>query len=164
MGILSSLLGFRNYSIEDPSQALLPWSVMTENLGFGRSDAGVEVNASTAMRLSTIYACCRIISEDLSRISLDVIQEMPDESVKVAKHHKYYSLLHDRPNPLLSSSDWRKLMLIQMCLYGNGYSYIKRDASARPISLLPLDAPRTSLVAKNGKPLYATTFRSEERR
>jgi HK97 family phage portal protein len=136
----------------------MPWSVMSDSLGFGRSDAGVMVNTTQAMRLSTVFTCIRVISEDLSRISLDIIQEMPDDSVKIAKHHKYYQLLHDRPNPLLSSGDWRKMMLIHMCLFGNGYSYIKRDNAARPISLLPLDPARTSLVQKEGQLLYATTF------
>jgi HK97 family phage portal protein len=158
MGLLSNLLGFQNLSVEDPSQPLLPWSVLSDNLGFGRSDAGVLVNTTQAMRYSTIYACVKIISEDLSRLSLDIFQQLPNGGVRVATEHKNYYTIHDRPNANMSSMTWRMTMLTHMCLFGNGYSYIKRDGAARVIALIPLDPARTSAVMKNGEFMYATTF------
>src|ERR1051326_4442326 len=103
MGLLTNSFGIRAFSLEDPAQPLLPMSALIESLGLGRSDAGVLVNEKQAMRLSTAFACIKVISEDLSRLSLDIFQEMPDGSMRVAKEHRCYPILHDRPNPKMST-------------------------------------------------------------
>jgi HK97 family phage portal protein len=157
MGLLSSKLGIQAFSFEDPAQPLLPASSMFESLGLGRSDAGVLVNEKQAVRLTTCYSCIKVISEDLSRLSLDVFQQMPDGSMRLATEHRCYSLLHDRPNPNMSSMVWRGCMLTSICTNGNAYSWIKRDRANRVIALVPLDAGKTSPVKVDGKLMYATT-------
>jgi HK97 family phage portal protein len=118
----------------------------------------VLVNTAQAMRYSTIFSCVKIISEDLSRLSLDIFQEMPDGSLRLAKNHKNYNMIHTRPNANMSSMTWRLQVLTSLCLFGNAYTYIKRDNAARAIALLPLDPARTSAVQINGELMYATTF------
>ncbi|MGA2270313.1 MAG: phage portal protein [Bryobacteraceae bacterium] len=157
MGWLSNNLGIKAFSLEDPAQPLLPMSALFESLGIGRSDAGMMVNEKQALRLTTAYGCIKIISEDLSRISLDIFQQMPDDSMRLATMHRCYPLLHDRPNPNMSSQVWRAAMLASVSSYGNGYSWIKRDKAARAIALVPLDSGRTSPVKINGEFAYATT-------
>jgi HK97 family phage portal protein len=156
MGVISRPI-IRALSLEDPSQPLLPPSALFESLGLGRSDAGVLINEKQAMRLTTAFACMRVISEDLSRLSLDIFQDMPDGSMRLAQDHRLYSLLHQRPNPSMSSMEWRGAMLVSKCAYGNAYSWIKRDRAARPIALVPLASDKTSPVRVNGKLMYATT-------
>jgi HK97 family phage portal protein len=157
MGIISRSLGIQNFSFEDPAQPLLPYSALAESLGLGRSDAGIMVNEKSAMRLATAYGCIKVISEDLSRLSLDIFQTMPDDSMRLAKEHRCYPILHNRPNPLMSSMVWRAAMNASVCAFGNGYSWIKRDGAARVISLIPLDASKTSPVRINGVFQFATT-------
>jgi len=157
MGVLSRSLGIKAFSLEDPAQPLLPMSSLFESLGLGRSDAGVMVNEKQAMRLTTAYACIKVISQDLSRLSLDVFQQMPDDSMRVAREHRLHPILHDRPNPNMSSMVWRGAMLASVCAYGNGYSWIKRDKAARVISLVPLNPARTSPVKISGQLCYGTT-------
>jgi HK97 family phage portal protein len=157
MGILSQNLGIRALSLEDPAQPLLPYSALFESLGLGRSDAGVMVNEKQAMRLSTAYGCINIISSDLSRLPFEIFQEMPDGSMRLAKEHRCFSLLRDRPNPTMSSMAWRRAMLASALAYGNGYSWIKRDKAARVVSLHPLASDKTSPVFVNGEFGFATT-------
>jgi HK97 family phage portal protein len=156
MGILSRSLGIHALSMEDPSQPLLPMSALFESLGLGRSDAGVMVNEKQAMRVSTAFGCVTIISEDLSRLSLDIYQRIGD-SVRISTEHRLYGMLHDRPNPNMSSMVWRGAQLASMCAYGNAYSWIKRDKAARPIGLYPLASDKTAPVWVNGELMYATT-------
>jgi HK97 family phage portal protein len=157
MGVLARKLGIRALSMEDPSQPLLPPSALFESLGLGRSDAGVLINEKQAVRITTVFGCWRVISQDLSRCSLDIFQTLPDESVRVAKEHKYYSLLHDRPNPNMSSMVWRSAMLVSVCSHGNGYSFIKRDGHAKAFELHVLDPGKTAPVRLGGRLMYATT-------
>ena len=88
MGWLSNNLGIKAFSLEDPAQPLLPMSALFESLGIGRSDAGMMVNEKQALRLTTAYGCIKIISEDLSHISLDIFQQMPDDSMRLATTHR----------------------------------------------------------------------------
>ena len=157
MGLISSSLGIRAMTMEDPASPLLPYSALVESLGLGRSDAGVMVNEKQAMRLATVFGCVKIISEDLSRLSLDIFQEMPDGSQRLADNHRCYPILHSRPNPNMSSMVWRNAMLASVCGWGNGYSWIKRDRSARVISLVPLASDKTAPVKINGELMYSTT-------
>lgn len=143
--------------MEDPAQPLMPYSALIESLGLGRSDAGVLINEKQAMRLTTAHACFKVVSEDLSRLSLDIFQEMPDDSMRVAKEHRCYPIVHDRPNPNMSSMVWRGAMLVSALAYGNSYSWIKRDRAARVVSLIPLASDRTSPVRIEGELKYATT-------
>ena len=64
--------------MEDPAQPLLPMSALFDSLGLGRSDAGLLINEKMALRLTTAYGCLKVISEDLSRLSLDIFQQIPN--------------------------------------------------------------------------------------
>lgn len=157
MGILSRSVGIQNFSLEDPAQALIPPSALFESMGLGSSDAGVLVNERQALRLSTVYSCIKGISEDLSSTSFEVIQEMPDQSMSVARNHRLWPILHDEWNPNMSSMVGRSAIIASSLGWGNGYAWIKRDRAARVISLHPLDSGKTSPVRVNGELMYATT-------
>src|ERR1700722_16708087 len=157
MGILSKSVGFKALSMEGPSVPLTGPGSLYELLGGQTSESGVSVNEKTAFRQTTVYSCIKVISEDLSSVSLDIYQTLPNSAVRIAPEHRLYSLLHDRPNPMMSSQVWRMAMLANVLSNGNGYSWIKRDKAARVIALIPLDPMRTAPVHVNGNLLYGTT-------
>jgi HK97 family phage portal protein len=155
MGLLTSIF---NFSVEDPSQPLLPMSALFDTMGLGRSDAGNLINDKQAMRMTTVFSCVKVISQDLSGVSFDLFQALPNDATRKAIEHRLYPLLHDRPNPNMSSMTWRGAMIAQMLLTGNAYSFIKRDKAARVIALVPLDAAKTSSMRlKDGTLKFATT-------
>ena len=157
MGLISKSLGINAFSLEDPAQPLLPMSALFDSLGLGRSDAGIMVNEKQALRMTTVFSCVKIISQDLSRISLDIFQDLPHGGRRKAEEHRLYSLLHERPNPNMSSMVWRCATIASMLLWGNAYSWIKRDKAFRVIGLVPMDSARTSPVRIEGKLMYGTT-------
>ncbi len=162
MGVLTKALGFRNLSLEDPAQALMPYSALVESLGLGRSDAGVLVNEKQAMRITTAFACITIISTDLSSLPLSIFQRMPDGSMREAIEHPMHRLLHDEPNPAMTSMVFRGALLANVLGWGNAYAYIKRDNGSRVRQLTLLPPERTSAVMikqpdGSGKMTYATT-------
>lgn len=157
MGIFSKSLGIQALSLEDPSQPLLPPSALFESLGLGRSDAGVMVNEMQAMRITTAQSCVRIISEDLGSNNHEIFQRMPDGSMNLAHKHRYWSLIHDRPNPNMSAKVFWGALVASAVGWGNGYAWIKRDGGGRIISLIPLRSGLTSPVKLRGELFYATT-------
>ena len=63
---------------------------------FGSSAAGKSVTASTAIQMSTVYACVRVIAETIASLTLDVYQDQGEGSAK-AMYHPLYPVLHDEP-------------------------------------------------------------------
>lgn len=163
MGLLTNKLGIRAFTLEDPSQPLLPYSALFESLGLGRSDAGVMVNEKQAMRLTTAFACITVISSDLGSLPGGVFQTMPDGSLREAKEHRLYSILHDEPNAWMTAAVYWGATLACGLGWGNAYSLIRRDQASRVVSLHPLPSDRThpALVEdkQSGKDklIYVTT-------
>ena len=69
---------------------------------FGTSGAGKAVNAQTAIQLSTVYACVRVISETVASLPLGVYEAKEDGNRK-ATEHPLYRLIHDEPNSEMTS-------------------------------------------------------------
>ena len=53
---------------------------------FGSSAAGKSVTASTAIQMSTVYACVRVIAETIASLPLHVYQNQGEGSVKALEH------------------------------------------------------------------------------
>ncbi len=104
---------------------------------FGGSASGKAVNPRTAMQMSTVYACVRVIAETVASLPLHVLREVELGSEK-ARDHELYRLLHDEPNSEMTSYQYREAMMCHLLLWGNAYSQIIRNGAGRVIALYPL--------------------------
>ena len=104
---------------------------------FGTSGAGKSVTVQTAIQLSTVYACVRVISETVASLPLGVYEATDDGNLK-AGDHPLYRLLHDEPNTEMTSFVFREVMLAHLLLYGNSYSQIIRSGKNTVVGLYPL--------------------------
>lgn len=104
---------------------------------FGTSGAGKSVTPTSAMRLSAVYACVRVIAETIASLPLNVYEITPDGSRK-ATEHPLYRLLHDEPNGEMTSFVWRETMLTHLLLWGNSYTQVIRSGRNGILALYPL--------------------------
>jgi HK97 family phage portal protein len=104
---------------------------------FGMSGSGKPVNAQSAIQLSTVYACVRVISETVASLPLGVYEATDDGSQKATDHSLYF-LLHDEPNSEMTSFVLREVMLAHLLLYGNSYCQILRSGRNQITELYPL--------------------------
>ena len=104
---------------------------------FGTSGSGKSVTVQSAIQLSTVYACVRVISETIASLPLG-IYETVNEGNEKATDHPLYRLLHDEPNSEMTSFVFREVMLAHLLLYGNSYSQIIRSGKNQVIGLYPL--------------------------
>lgn len=104
---------------------------------FGTSGSGKSVTAQTAIQLSTVYACVRVISETVASLPLGVYEATNDGNLK-AGDHPLYRLIHDEPNAEMTSFVFREVMLAHLLLYGNSYSQIIRSGKNTVVGLYPL--------------------------
>ena len=104
---------------------------------FGRSTAGKNVNEITAMQTTAVYACVRILSESIASLPLH-LYEYDGQGQKKVPEHPLYFLLHDSPNPEMTSFIFRETAMIHLLLFGNSFSQILRDGMGRVVGLYPL--------------------------
>ena len=104
---------------------------------FGNSGSGKPVNARTAIQVSTVYACVRVIAETVASLPFAVYEQDKAGSQK-AIDHPLYRILHDEPNPEMTSFVWREAMLTHLLLWGNSYSQILRAGRGSIIGIYPL--------------------------
>lgn len=99
---------------------------------FGLSYNGTTVNEETAMRLSAVYACIKIISESVAKLPLHVY-ETTNGTRQVAKTHPVHRLLYSDPNEYMTSFAFRQAITEIALRWGNGYARIIRGVGSRPV-------------------------------
>ena len=121
---------------QTPSHALLA------ALGGERSLAGVPVTETTANGIAVVFACDRVIREDVAKTPIKIMRRGADGSREPDPDHPVYSLLHDLANPVMTASEFKDTMQHYVNLWGNAYAEIQRDARMRVVALWPLEPAR----------------------
>ena len=105
---------------------------------FGRTTSGKPVNERTAMQTTAVYACVRILAEAVASLPLHVYEYQDDGGKKLVHDHLLYYLLHDEPNPEMTSFVFRETLMSHLLIWGNAYAQIIRDGAGRVLGLYPL--------------------------
>lgn len=105
---------------------------------FGRTTSGKPVNERTAMQTTAVYACVRILAEAVASLPLHVYEYQVDGGKKLVHDHPLYYLLHDEPNPEMTSFVFRETLMSHLLIWGNAYAQIIRDGAGRVLGLYPL--------------------------
>ena len=105
---------------------------------FGSTTSGKPVNERTAMQTTAVYACVRILAEAIASLPLHVYEYQDDGGKKLVHDHPLYYLLHDEPNPEMTSFVFRETLMSHLLIWGNAYAQIIRDGAGRVLGLYPL--------------------------
>ena len=107
------------------------------------------VSPQTAMRMTTVFACNRVIAETLSSISLNVFKRTEGGKEK-AFDHPLYNLLKNQPNPMMTSVMWREMIVQDLNTRGNHYSQKILNGMGEVTALYPLVADRMEVIRISG--------------
>ena len=112
---------------------------------FGRSSAGQAVNERSAMQMSAVYACVRILAESIASLPLHFYQYNDAGGKEKALNHPLYVLLHDEPNPEMSAFSFRETLMTHLLLWGNAYAQVIRNGRGEVAALYPLMPDRMTV-------------------
>ena len=130
---------------------------------FGKSISGQTVNEFSALRVSAVYACVRILAESIAALPLHVYEYRDGGKERVPKHPLYF-LLHDAPNREMTSFIFRETLMTHLLLYGNCYAQIIRNNGGGVIGLYPLLPNRMTVERDDdGEIIYRYTPTTAER-
>lgn len=91
------------------------WSLL------GTKKAGQQVNPQSAMSLSTVNACTRLLSEVIASLPLHVYERTPDGR-REASDHPLQAIIQRKPNADSTAMQFWESMVASMILRGNGFS------------------------------------------
>lgn len=128
---------------------------------FGRTTSGKNVNEMTALQTTAVYACVRILAEAIASLPIHVYKHT-DEGKEQDVNHQLYYLLHDEPNPDMTSFVFRETLMSHLLIWGNAYAQIIRDGRGQVLALYPLLPDRMNVKRDDKGELYYVYQRSEE--
>lgn len=156
MGILSGLFRSRDKPVTDST------SGSAYRFLFGGSTAGKPVNERSAMQMTAVYACVRILSESIAGLPLHLYRYTDSGGKEKAVDNPLYFLLHDEPNPEMTSFVFRETLMTHLLLWGNAYSQIIRNGKGEVIALYPLMPNRMTVDRDNKGRLYYQYWRGKD--
>lgn len=122
---------------------------------FGGTTSGKTVNERTAMQTTAVYACVRILSEAVAGLPLHIYRYRADGGKERIPMHPLYHLLHDEPNPEMTSFVFRETLMSHLLLWGNAYAQVVRNGRGQAVALYPLLPSKMDVSrAANGELLY----------
>lgn len=157
MGILSTLFRSR----DKPTN-------ITAGSGYsffmGMSNSGKFVTERSAMQMTAVYSCVRILSEALASLPLQFYHYTEDGGKEKAVDKPLYTLLHDEPNPEMTSFIFRETLMTHLLLWGNAYSQIIRNGKGEVVALYPLMPDRMKVDRDESGRLYYeyTVYESDD--
>ena len=147
MGILSGLFRSRDKPKNSTSGSAYRFF-------FGGSTSGKNVNERSAMQMTAVYACVRILSESIAGLPVHLYKYREDGSKEKAVDHPLYRILHDEPNPEMTSFVFRETLMTHLLLWGNAYAQIIRNGKGQVLGLYTLMPNRMTVDRDEKGHLY----------
>ncbi len=118
-----------------------------------RTDSGEVVTEGSALRVAAVYACVRILAEDIAALPFGVYRTTAKGKERV--RGPLDRLLHDMASPDMTAYSFRETMMLWLLLWGNAYARIERRAGY-PVALwvLPSDHVEVKRERADGRLTY----------
>ncbi len=156
MGFISSLFRTRDAPVNRTSGSAYSFFL-------GTSSSGKRVNQKSAMQMTAVYSCVRILSEAVASLPIHVYRYNSQGGKEKALNHPLYFLLHDEPNPEMTSFVFRETLMTHLLLWGNAYAQIIRNGRGEIVALYPLMPDRMNVDRDEyGRLYYEYTVSSED--
>lgn len=120
----------------------------------GSSTSGKNVTERSAMQMTAVYSCVRILAEAVAGLPLHVYKYNESGGKEKAIDHPLYRLLHDEPNPEMSSFVFRETLMTHLLLWGNAYAQVIRNGKGEVVALYPLMPNRMTVDRDTKGELY----------
>jgi HK97 family phage portal protein len=130
-----------------------------------QSNSGIDVDENESLKITTVYACVKVIAETIASLPLCLMKEETNGDNSRAKQHPLYSVLYGIPNDEMTSFTFREMLMTNLLLWGNAYALIKRDRYGHVVSLYPLKSKNMTVerdsVTRNIKYTYSNGVRTK---
>lgn len=128
----------------------------------GGSTAGKNVTERSAMQMTAVYSCVRVLSEAVAGLPLHLYKYNKNGGKEKALNNPLYFLLHDEPNPEMTSFVFRETLMTHLLLWGNAYAQVIRNGKGEVVALYPLMPNRMTVDRDENGRLYYKYYRGND--
>jgi len=115
--------------------------------------SGQNINPFTAMNISAVYACIKVIAETIASLPFITYRRL-DGGKERATAHPLFRILKDRPNTMMTSAEFRMMMQSCLLLWGNAFAQIEYDGGGRIVNLWPWRPDRIRILVTPARLWY----------
>lgn len=137
MSILRTIKRFFNLALNDPKA----WNPSLWQLGGSVSVSGEVVTEETALTYSAVWNAISLISGTVGSLPLHLMRSQGKEK-NIADKNPLYYVMHNRPNPFMTSMLFRRTMAAHVISWGNAYAEIQRNTTGDIVALWPIPPNR----------------------
>lgn len=131
-----------------------PNTISSEMGLYPLTKSGATINESSAMAISTVYACVYKISSTIASLGLE-IYERDGRNVVQANIHPAYNLVKVKPNNHQTAYEFWESITASAVIYGVGYAIIERDERGYATQLIPVHYSDVDLRNVKGERVYS---------
>ena len=120
--------------------------------------AAVSVTEDTALQVSAVWACVRLLSETVASLPFN-IKNVSDNSV--AEDFYFHRFINRKPNRYQTKQEFFETMMLNLTLHGNAYAKIQR-IGGKVTSLMPMMSAQVEVtLLDDGSVIYTYTHDSQ---
>lgn len=116
-----------------------------------------NISPESAMRVSTVFACIRVLAWHIAQLPCNIYQRAEDEGRIKYIEHPLHRLLSQQPNEWQTAFEWWEYHVTHIASSGNSYAYIVRDSNDQILELLPLPPRSVKPVFKDYNLTYVVS-------
>ena len=100
---------------------------------------GVSDTPEDALSEATYFACMKVLCESVGKLPLKLLKHTDKNGVVAARDHPLWKVVHDRPNPYMTSTTFWSTVEFNRNHYGNAYVWIEGAGKKTRLWILPYD-------------------------
>jgi len=137
----------------------LPFNSSALSDFFGSYTASTKaVNNEQAMRMNTVYACVKVLSDTMATLPCHLYRDTP-AGKELHTAAPLHNLMLNSPNEYQTGPEFMSYVMVNLCLSGNFYGYINRTSSGKVVEILPLKTENVSVQQDSQyNVVYVVTF------
>lgn len=110
----------------------------SEILSLAAAKSGQSVTVATALKVATVLACVRVISEGIAQVPFKLLRADGRNRIE-ARDHPLWEILHRKPNDINTSFEFRETLAMHAVLTGNAFAFISRGTDGRVLELINIE-------------------------
>lgn len=116
------------------------------------SSHGITVTPEVAIKSATVYSCCKIISEDVAKLPINLHQKTKDKRENIDNRLSF--LVKRMPNRFMTALEYFECTVWDLALTGNAFSLVAY-ADGQPWEIYPLNSAFVEVKTDaKGNPVY----------
>ncbi len=114
-----------------------PSEWLIEAFGGKKSKTGINVTVESSLGLAPVIYAVNKISGHVAQMPIEV-KQYNKNGTSERLYNNTYRLLNKSPNPIMTSYQFKEIMMVHCLMAGNGRAYIERNSNGTPIGLIPI--------------------------